>query len=159
MENERMKSEMTMESKRIKCEQPDCKTCSDFLPRIDFINRTGIYISTSYYPAVYEKFKESGKSVDEFIQNYERQYANCVETLPLEGVFKYEMTDTDISGVAQDETENQRTIWDILSSIDDSLLHKRIYAERMIRKYEQICVELRGILDEVENADMCKVAE
>lgn len=159
MQNEKMKDEMTMEGKLIQSEQPGRKEYDDFVPRVDFINRTGIYISTSYYPAVYEKFQKSGQSADEFIHDYERVYTNCVETLPLEGVFKYETADTDISGADQNETEHHRTIWDILNSLDDSLDHKRAYAERMIAKYEQICAELRGVLDEAQDANIHEITE
>lgn len=44
----------------------------DFISRGDFINQTGIYISTIYFPQVYKKFKKCGVTVDAFVANYEK---------------------------------------------------------------------------------------
>ena len=43
----------------------------DFISRKEFINSTGIYVSALFFESVYHDYKESGLSVDDFVNTYE----------------------------------------------------------------------------------------
>lgn len=88
---------------------------ANFISRPEFINRTGIFVSPSYYHMVYNAFKESGVSVDEFVKDYEEKYSTCIVELPLSGTLKYEVQDDDVSRIGSHDDEPN--IWEILDSL------------------------------------------
>lgn len=122
----------------------------DFVSRQDFINRTGIYVTPLYFEIIYKRFVDSGISTDEFIDNYEEKYSSCIEETLLSGTFKYEVEDTDISGMDNIEEDQTMSIWEIIDSIIIAYYEKRNYAEEMEEKYHNIVDEaleqIRGYL-------------
>lgn len=73
--------------------EPTEKLYPDFVLPIEFINRTGVFVSLTYFPEIYKKFKESGVTADEFIRDYEKKYAESLCSKPMTGKFKYELDD------------------------------------------------------------------
>lgn len=90
---------------------------TDFISRPDFINRTGIFVSPSYYGMIYDAFKESGVAVDEFIRDYEEKYSTCIIEEPLSGTLKYEVQDDDVSCIGIHDEFHDPSIWEILNSL------------------------------------------
>ena len=122
----------------------------DFVSRQEFINRTGVYVTPLYFEIIYERFVDSGISTDEFIDNYEEKYSSCIEETPLSGMFKYEVEDTDISGIDNIEEDQTMSIWEIIDSIIIAYYEKRNYAEEMEEKYhnavDEVLEQIRGYL-------------
>ena len=89
----------------------------EFISRIDFINRTGIFVSPSFFDMIYSAFKESGVAVDEFVRDYEAKYSNCIMKTPLSGTFKYEIQDDDVSCIGIYNDFHEPNIWEIINSL------------------------------------------
>ena len=61
-----------------------------FVPREEFINRTGIFVTPSQFEFIYDvDFKDSNMTIDEFISKFEENFSGEVMEVPLEGTFKY----------------------------------------------------------------------
>lgn len=122
----------------------------DFVSRQEFINRTGVYVTPLYFEVIYKRFVDSGISADEFVDNYEEKYSSCIEETPLSGTFKYEVEDTDISGMDSIEEDQTMSIWEIIDSIIIAYYEKRNYAEEMEEKYhnvvDEVLEQIRGYL-------------
>lgn len=101
--------------KKFDCKEPVYK---DFVSREDFINRTGIFVTPKYFEYLYNiAFKESNVSTDEFINNFEDKYADCIQEVPLNGVLKYEIMDEDLSCIGLYDDEHEPNIWEITNSL------------------------------------------
>lgn len=104
--------------KKIRNENFDGVEYEDFVSREDFINRTGIFVTPDYFDRVYDNFCEAGVSADEFIDNYERKYATCIEVAEIHGKFKYEIDDCDITAIGSyDDAMYELTIWDLMNNL------------------------------------------
>lgn len=123
--NKEMKKEIMMKGNN------DELVHKNFVFRQEFINRTGIYVTPVYFEIIYKRFVDSGISTDEFIDNYEEKYSSCIEETPLSGTFKYEVEDTDISGMDNIEEDQTMSIWEIIDSIIIAYYEKRNYAEEI----------------------------
>lgn len=119
--------------------EPADPTYPDFVSLIDFINRTGVFVSPCHFDLVHERFQESGASVDKFIQDYEAKYADDIVSVPMSGTFKYEFTDDQISclGEFKDEDHNA-TVLEALYSVCDLAEYRR-------KKYQDMLEERRKI--------------
>ena len=91
----------------------------DFISRVDFINQTGIFVTHGYFESIYDDFKDSGISVDEFVENYEEKYSTCVQETELKGTFKYETTDDDFSYlcVYDSDPTYEPNIWEVVNNL------------------------------------------
>lgn len=105
---------------------PDTLSCKfegepnyeDFVGRHEFINSTGIYVTPMHFYNIYLKFKESGATAAEFVENYEEKYADLpVEKINLQGTFKYEITDVCISGIDWNSEDVYPNIWEIVDNL------------------------------------------
>lgn len=80
------------------------KDYDDFVSREEFINRTGIFVTPSQFSYIHDvdwkEAKESGISIDDFINDYED---NCGEVMevPLHGTFKYIVIDDYLSCIGE----------------------------------------------------------
>ena len=144
MTNKEMKKEIMLKG------NTDELVHKDFVSRQEFINRTGVYVTPLYFEIIYKRFVDSGISVDEFIDNYEEKYSSCIEETLLSGTFKYEVEDTDISGMDSIEEDQTLNIWEIIDSIIIAYYKKRNYAEEMEEKYhnavDEVLEQIRGYL-------------
>ena len=98
----------------------DCKepVHEDFVSRVEFINRTGIFVTPEYFEYIYDmEFKKANVSVDEFVDDYENKYENCIQEVPLNGVFKYEIMDEDLSCMYLYEEDYDPNLWEIINSL------------------------------------------
>ena len=117
----------------------------DFVSREEFINRTGIFISPSQFGYIYDiEFKESGKTVDSFIQDYEKDYSGIIE-LPLKGIFKYIVDDESVATLGEYKDIYDPNIWEIANNMVRSEAQIREEKYKLYDKYmEQYdkCMEL-----------------
>lgn len=122
----------------------------DFVSREEFINRTGIFVSPNYFDYIYDiEYKESGVSADEFIRDYEEKYSTCIQEIPLQGVFKYEVMDEEISCAGEYDDCYEPNIWEIINSLARSgkaELEKRF---DVVEKYSNILERYQKLPDEV----------
>ncbi|CUX56064.1 hypothetical protein BN3590_02182 [Clostridium sp. C105KSO15] len=113
----------------------------DFISRVDFINQTGIFVTPSYFECIYDDFKESGVSVDEFVGNYEEKYSTDVQETELKGTFKYETTDDAVSCLCLYDPN----IWEVVNNL--AVEHDRQWRSKdeIVEKYQTIIKELQDI--------------
>ncbi len=127
----------------------------DFISRKEFINRTRIYISTMFYDLVYNDFKESGLSVDEYVDTYEKNHP-IMET-ELKGTFKCNVIDDSISGLGTYDNLHEPNIWEIVNAVDMELYHKWVHGDKtisqlldIIEKQEKIISDVKSILYDIQ---------
>lgn len=111
----------------------------DFISREYFINQTGIYISTIYFPQVYEKFKKCGVTVDAFVANYEKKYATCINEISLRGLFKFEAADSNVNpiGVYLENDSDSINIFERINALDMTMFLNWKTAVAMIKKHRK----------------------
>lgn len=110
----------------------------DFISRQEFINRTGIFVTPIYFDMVYDEFKEASVSVDEFVNNYEEKYSICIQSVPLNGSFKYEIQDDEVSCIGVHDSIHEPNIWEIVDSLAMAYYHKWLQADNLAEKYRKI---------------------
>jgi len=122
----------------------------DFVSREEFINRTGIFVSPIHFDYIYDmEFKESGVSADEFIQDYEEKYSICIQEIPLQGSFKYEVMDEEVNCAGEYDDCHDPNIWEIVNSLARS--SKAEFEKRydVIEKYNNVIDKVQKIPDEM----------
>ena len=127
----------------------------DFVPREEFINRTGIFVTPEYYEYLYDmEFKKANVSADEFVNNYVEKYSNCIEEVPLDGTFRYEVMDEDLGGMCFYE-DIYPNIWEIINSLAMSYSMERQSKWELVEKYKSALEDnlktLNGIKEELLN--------
>lgn len=135
------------------------KTYKDFVPREEFINRTGIFVSPDYFEYIYDiEFKESGVSADEFIRDYEEKYSTCIQEIPLQGSFRYEVMDEDISCVGEYDECYDPNIWEIVNSLarnSKAEFEKRYNLIEKLDKYEESTKGMLSLIKMAKDLHLC----
>ena len=122
----------------------------DFVSREEFINRTGIFVSPNYFDYIYDiEYKESGVSAEEFIQDYEKKYSTCIQEIPLQGIFKYEVMDEEISCAGEYDDCYEPNIWEIINSLARSGKAELEKRYDVVEKYSSILDRYQKLPDEV----------
>ena len=117
------------------------KVYDDFVSREEFINRTGIFVTPQYFDFIYEmewkEAKESGISMDDFINNFEDESGEVME-IPLHGTFKYVISDDNLSCLGDYEDDYDPNIWELANCL--ARCHEQEYDSKweMIEKYKSI---------------------
>lgn len=134
--------------KEFSCKEP---VYEDFISREDFINRTGIFVTPEHFEYIYDmKFKKANVSVDEFISNYEEEYSDCIVEVPLDGIFKYEVMDEDLSCIGIYEDTYDPDIWEIINSLSMSSTMERQSKWEFVEKYKASLEDNLKILNEIQ---------
>lgn len=121
----------------------------DFVSREEFINRTGIFITPEHFEYIYDmKFKEANVPADEFVDNYEKRYADCIEEVPLNGIFKYEVMDEDLSGIGLYDDCYDPNIWEIINSLAMSYDMESQSKWELVKKYKSALTDNLKTLNE-----------
>lgn len=131
----------------------DCKepVHEDFVPREEFINRTGIFVTPEHFEYIYNmEFKKANVSANDFVNNYEDKYANCVQEVPLNGIFKYEVMDEDLSCMGLYEGNHYPNIWEIINSLAISYNIENRSKWEFTEKYRSALEDNLKILDEIK---------
>lgn len=135
--------------KEFGCEEPAYK---DFVSREEFINRTGIFVTPEHFEYIYDmKFKEANVSADEFISNYEEEYSDCIVEVPLDGTFKYEVMDEELSCIGMYEDTYDPGIWEIVNSLAMSYTTERKSKWDLVEKYKAALEDKLKILNEIQS--------
>lgn len=109
----------------------------DFVSRYEFINRTGIFVTPEHFEYIYAMvFNETNVSADEFVNNYEEKYATCIQEVPLNGTFKHEIMDEDLSCMGLYDDIHEPNIWEIVNSLAVSYATERKSRWEVIEKYK-----------------------
>lgn len=113
--NEAIEKDLIHPITRSTYEEPVYK---DFVSREEFINQTGIFVSPDYYEYIYDiEYKKSGVSAEEFVRDYEEKYATCIQEIPLQGVFKYEVMDDELNCAGEYDECYEPNIWEIINAL------------------------------------------
>ncbi len=116
----------------------------DFVSREEFINQTGIFVSPKYFEYIYDmEFKKSGVSAEEFVQDYEEKFSTCVQEIPLQGIFKYEVMDEDVNCVGEYDECYEPNIWEIVNTL------ARNSKAQFDKRYDLI-EQYNGMIDKVQ---------
>ena len=110
---------------------------ADFVTRREFINRTGVFVSPEYFAYIYEDYKKSGVSLDEFLDHFEKYNFEIVE-VPMSGTFKYCVSDDNVSGCGMYKGENHEV--NVLEALNSAVLsnyHSKKYADNIVEKYKE----------------------
>ena len=140
----------------------------DFIPRSEFINRTGIYVSESHFEEIYDYYEECFKdilSVDDFVNNYENEYANPDEIRVTKGTFKYSMNDSIVADSFSEEenpsiyeiveklaSSNQELLLRDEFNFDDLMTIKKVLYSSELNDDEKL-ERLRMMIPEHDNSD------
>lgn len=123
----------------------------DFVSRIEFINRTGIFITPEHFEYIYDmEFKKANVSANDFVNNYEDKYANCIQEVLLNGIFKYEVMDEDLSCMGLYDEVYYPSIWEIINSLAISYNIENQSKWEFIEKYKSALEDNLKILDEIK---------
>lgn len=134
--------------KDFSCKEP---VYDDFVSREDFINRTGIFVTPEYFGYIYDvKYKEANVSADEFVNDYEEKYSDCIVEVPLEGTFKYEVMDEDLSCIGLYEDDYDPNVWEIINSLAMSYTMEHQSKWDFIEKYKSALEDKLKTLNEIQ---------
>lgn len=108
----------------------------DFITREEFIKRTGIFVTPEYFEYVYHKWvnesEKTGISVDDFVDNYEKNHIGQVAETEMNGTFKYLIMDESVSAICDDGEIFDPSIWDIVNSLACNLSNEREEKQKTI---------------------------
>lgn len=131
----------------------------DFISRKEFINRTGIYISAMFYDFVYDDFKESGLSVDEYVDTYEKNHP--IMEAEVKGTFKYDVMDDPINGLGIYDDSHEPNIWEIVNAVDMEFYHKNIHGDKIIsqllhivKEQEEVIFDAKSVLQYIQKENL-----
>lgn len=117
------------------------QTYDDFISREEFINRTGIFVTPQHFSCIvygleWEEAKEQGITAGEFIENYADKYCGNIMEVPLQGTFKYLISDDYLSCIGDYEDVYDPNIWEVINCLARS--HEYEYKSKweMIEKYK-----------------------
>lgn len=123
----------------------------DFVSRYEFINRTGVFVTPEYFEYIYDmEFQKANVSVDEFVDHYEEKYSNCIQELPLSGMFKYEIMDEDLSCMGLYDDCFEPNFWEIVNSLAVAYETERQLRWENIESYKSALQEAYGVLSEMQ---------
>lgn len=120
----------------------------DFVSREEFINQTGIFVSPDYFGYIYDiEYKKAGVSVEEFVRDYEEKYSTCIQEVPLQGVFKYEVMDEELNCAGEYDECYEPNIWEIVNTLVRS--GKAEFEKRydVVEKYNSVLDKIFNELD------------
>lgn len=137
-------------NKAVKTDEP---VHEDFITRQEFINRTGIFVTPGYFDMVYDDFKEANISVEEFVDNYEEEYSTCIQYVPLNGIFKYEIQDDEVSCIGIHNSIHEPNIWEIVDSLAMAYHHKWLQADNQAEQYREIIEEQQTVIEELKKSN------
>lgn len=131
----------------------DCKepVHEDFVSREEFINRTGIFVTPGHFEYIYNiEFRKANVSVDEFVNDYEEKYSTCIQEVPLNGTFKYEIMDEDLSCMGLYDDVYEPNLWEIINSLAISYNTEYQSKWEIVEKYRAALEDNLRILDKIK---------
>lgn len=134
---EQNESAMKISKKNI-CISPE-KEYEGFLSRREFINRTGIFVSASYFEIIYQNFKETDIPADEFVRDYVDKYSTCIIS-DRNNLVHFEINDDEVNAVGCYENPDvELSVLDLLYNLSESVEHYRDEAMELRKRNRQLC--------------------
>ena len=136
-----------------------------FVSREEFIKRTGIFVTPEYFEYIHNKWvdesEETGISIDDFVDNYEKNHIGQIAETELNGTFKYLIMDEPVSCMHDDWDICDPDIWDIINSLACDLAYEREEKqkafEKAIEAMENVYADAEVIYEQAVNVvDICK---
>lgn len=137
----------------------------DFVTREEFIKRTGIFVTPEYFEHIHNKWvdesEETGISVDDFVDDYEKNHIGQVAETKVNGTFKYLIMDESISCMHDDWDICDPDIWDIVNSLACDLAYERESKQKALKNamkaMEDVYADAEVIYNQAVNVvDICK---
>lgn len=123
----------------------------DFVSREEFIKRTGIFVTPEYFEYIHNKWvdesEETGISVDEFVDNYEKNHIGQIAETELNGTFKYLIMDESVSCMHDDWDICDPDIWDIVNSLACDLAYEREEKQKAFKKAIESMDEMYRLME------------
>lgn len=96
--------------------------------------------------------KDSGISVDDFVNDYEDNSGEVME-VPLQGTFKYLVSDDYLSCIGDYEDVYDPNIWEIINCLARSLAYEYESKWKTIEQYEAVLNDIMQTLNKVRLAN------
>lgn len=133
----------------------------DFVSREEFIKRTGIFVTPGYFEYIYHNWVDetakTGISVDDFVDDYEKNHIGQVAETKLNGTFKYLIMDESISCMHDDWDIFVPSIWDIVNSLACDLAYERESKQNALKVMEDVYADAEQIYRQALNVvEICK---
>lgn len=126
----------------------------DFVSREEFINRTGIFVTPEHFEYIYDmEFKEKNVPMDEFVDHYEEKYSTCIQEVPLNGAFKYEVMDEALSYMGLYDDIYEPNIWEIVNSLAISYAMERQSRWEAVEKCKSALQDTFDVITKVQLVD------
>lgn len=127
----------------------------NFVSREEFIKRTGIFVTPEYFEYIYHKWVDetakTGMSVDDFVDDYEKNHMGQVAETKLNGTFKYLIMDESISCMYDDWDICDPDIWDIVNSLACDLTYEREEKQKALKVMEDVYADAEQIYKQAVN--------
>lgn len=127
----------------------------NFVSREEFIKRTGIFVTPEYFEYIYHKWVDetakTGMSVDDFVDDYEKNHMGQVAETKLNGTFKYLIMDESISCMYEDWDICDPDIWDIVNSLACDLTYEREEKQKALKVMEDVYADAEQIYKQAVN--------
>lgn len=116
----------------------------DFVSREEFINRTGIFVSSSHFAYIHDvewkEAKESGITVDDFVDDFEENNCEEVMEVPLHGTFKYLVMDDYLNCFADYNFDEgcaysgyEPNLWEIINNLAREIAQEEKERDNLVK--------------------------
>ena len=137
------------------------KTYDDFVSREEFINRTGIFITPSYFSYIYnvewKAAKESGVTIDAFVDDYEENNSGEITEIPLHGTFKYLTSDDYVNCFSDYNFDDgffcsryEPNVWEVINSLAREIEQIREIKDKTIKGYKAVSKDAMNVLHKLQ---------
>lgn len=124
------------------------KEYSDFISRIEFINRTGIFVTPEYFDYIYDmEFKKADVSTDEFVNDYEAKYSTCVQEAVAKVPFKYELTDDLLSCIGEYDEMHEPNMFEIINFLSLNQYYEWKSKGELVKEYTTIIDKQQKVIE------------
>lgn len=123
------------------------KEYKGFVTRREFINRTGVFVSAVHFEIIYENFKESGVSSDEFVRDYIDTYSTCIIS-DKNNLVHFEINDDEVSAVgcyANPVESDELNVLDLLYNLSESVEYYRDKLFEVRKQTKDLCNAIKSM--------------
>lgn len=129
-----------------------------FVSREEFIKRTGIFVTPEYFEYIHNKWvdesEETGISIDDFVDNYEKNHIGQIAETELNGTFKYFLMDDNLTWNCECIDEDDifdPSIWDIVDSLACGQSYERKSKQKALKVMEDVYADAEQIYKQAVN--------
>lgn len=121
-----------------------------FIPRLDFINITGIFVTPQQYYCIFNTFYDMDITQEEFVKDYEKKYSGYI-VYTNDGL-KYDFDDEEISNNGWFDPEDPMGVLQNLNSMDliNNAVLEIYHWKARYNEMHDLVVQLNNILEKRE---------